>query len=88
MLKMIEGKQIVLLDVARAECPKTKKLFIITDMSDIANIQGYIFAVSMNDSSFGELLDIDKKIQKDGHQTILIGSYENGGAIGVQYELS
>lgn len=88
MLKIMDGKQIVSLEDARAEYPKTKKLFVVTDMSDIANIKGYIFAVSMNDSSFGELLDVDRKIQKDGHQTMLIGSYENGGAIGVQYEFS
>ena len=42
----------------------------------------------MNNSSFSELLEVDKKIQKDGYQTMLIGSYENGGAIGVQYEFS
>ena len=63
-------------------------MFVVTDMSDISDIKGYIFAVSMNDSSFAELLDVDREIQKDGQQTMLIGSYENGGAIGVQYELS
>ncbi|MBO6179902.1 MAG: hypothetical protein J6O04_12050 [Selenomonadaceae bacterium] len=88
MLKKMEEKRIIPLDVARTEYPKTKKIFVITDMSNIADIKGYVCAVSMDKSSFGELLDMDKKIQKDGHQTMLIGSYENGGAIGVQYEFS
>ena len=88
MLKMIDEKQIVSLDNAREKYPRTKKIFVITDMSNMSDIKGYIFAVSMNNSSFNELLEVDKKIQKDGYQTILIGSYENGGAIGVQYEFS
>ena len=88
MLKTMDEKQIVSLDEARKKYPKTKKLFIITDMSNLSDIKGYIFAVSMNNSSFNELLEADKQMQKNGCQTILIGSYENGGAIGVQYEFS
>ena len=87
MLRSVEERRIVTLDDARAELPRTKKLFIITDMADISNVKGYIRAVSEDSSSFAELLKLDRAMQKEGLQTMLVGSYENGGGIGVQYEL-
>jgi len=88
MLNQIEEKNIITLDAARTEYPKTKKLFVVTDMEDVSKIMGYIFMVSPDSSSFKELCDEDTKLQEKGWKTVIIGSYENGGAVGVQYELS
>ena len=43
--------------------------------------------VSDDNTSFNELCDENDKLKEQGKQTIIIGSYENGGGIGVQYEL-
>lgn len=43
--------------------------------------------VSDDDDSFDDLCNEDQKLRSQGLQTIIAGSYENGGAIGVQYEV-
>ncbi|MBR2215548.1 MAG: hypothetical protein IJ849_07305 [Selenomonadaceae bacterium] len=86
MLKMIEGKKIVPLEVARSEYPKTKKIFIVTDMANMSDIKGYLYMVSEDITSFDDLCQERYKLYDKGIQSIIIGSYENGGAIGVQYE--
>ncbi|MBO6146831.1 MAG: hypothetical protein J6O70_04560 [Lachnospiraceae bacterium] len=43
--------------------------------------------VSEDNTSFNELCDENDKLKEQGKRTIIIGSYENGGGIGVQYEL-
>ena len=56
-------------------------------MSDMSDIQGTVFIVSEDNTSFNELCDENDKLKEQGKRTIIIGSYENGGGIGVQYEL-
>ena len=53
----------------------------------MSGIQGYISAISDADDSFNELCEEEEQYRNQGIQTIIIGSYENGGGIGVQYEL-
>ena len=43
--------------------------------------------VSDNDESFDDLCSGDRKLRSQGVQTVITGSYKNGGAIGVQYEI-
>lgn len=86
MLKVINDKRIISLDMARNEYPKTKKIFVITDMSNFADIKGYLYMISEDNNSFQDLCSENLKLCDEGIQTIIIGSYENGGAIGVQYE--
>ena len=87
MLKRIDNNRILSLNSAREQYPKSKILFLITDMSDMSDIQGTVFMVSDDNTSFNELCDENDKLKEQGKQTIIIGSYENGGGIGVQYEL-
>ena len=87
MLRMIDNSKELSLGAARAQFPKSKLIFVITDMSNISDIKGIVFMVSDDDASFDELCREDAKLRKQGKQTIIAGSYENGGAIGVQYEV-
>lgn len=87
MLKKIDNNRILSINSAREQYPKSKILFLITDMSDMSDIQGTVFMVSEDNTSFNELCDENDKLKEQGKQTIIIGSYENGGGIGVQYEL-
>ncbi len=85
MLKKIENRQILSLHSARESYPKSKIIFVITDMSDMSDIKGRVVMVSDSDDSFDELCTEDRALRNQGMQTIIAGSYENGGAIGVQY---
>ena len=87
MLKKIDNNRILSINSAREQYPKSKILFLITDMSDMSDIQGTVFMVSDDNTSFNELCDENDKLKEQGRRTIIIGSYENGGGIGVQYEL-
>ena len=87
MLEKIDDKSILSVNAARSKYPRSKVLFIVTDMSNMSDIKGYVFMVSRGSSTFEDLCDEDDKLQEEGFQTIILGSYENGGAIGVQYEL-
>lgn len=84
MLKKVDNSEVLSLNAARNQYPKSKVLFLISDMSDI---QGTIFMVSEDNSSFSELCDENDRLKEQGKQTIIIGSYENGGGVGVQYEM-
>ena len=78
---------IISLNDARKRIPKMKALFVVNDMSDMSNIQGYISYISDNEDSYNDLINELYKVKRDNKQAMIIGSYENGGAIGVQYSM-
>ena len=86
MSTLSDNKEILSTNMAKAKHPRSKILFIVTDMSNISDIQGYIFMVSNSSSTFEDLCNEDTRLQREGFKTIILGSYENGGGIGVQYE--
>ena len=86
MLKSVE-KTVTSLDDARKIIHKMKALFVVNDMSDMSNIQGYISYISDDEGSYNELIQELHKVKRNNKQAMIIGSYENGGAIGVQYSM-
>ena len=76
MLKKIDNNRILSINSAREQYPKSKILFLITDMSDMSDIQGTVFMVSEDNTSFNELCDENDKLKEQGKRTIIIGSYE------------
>lgn len=87
MLKTMETKNVVSLNAARNQIPKMKALFVVQDMSDMSDIRGYISFVSESEDSYSALIREYNKMKRDNRQAMIIGSYENGGAIGVQYNM-
>ena len=87
MLKRIDDNRILSLNIAREQYPKSKVLFLISDMSNMSDIKGTVFMISEDGTSFNALCDENDRLREQGKQTIIIGSYENGGGIGVQYEV-
>ena len=57
--------------------------YVLTHVTDLENVSGYLYCVS---SDRGSLLDACK-IAEDREGSIVMGSYNDGGAIGVQYEI-
>ena len=87
MLKRISDDQVLSLNAAREQYPKSKALFLVSDMTDMSDIKGTVCMVSEDNTSFTALCDENDRLREQGKQTIIIGSYENGGGIGVQYEV-
>ena len=63
-----------------------KYLYIIDSYDKIVDHNGYLYCVSTSDDSFDELIDERDRLEEEGRICVLGGSYNNGGAIGVQYE--
>lgn len=78
--------RIISLDDARSGLSRQKGVFVVEDMSDLANIRGYIAFVSSSSDTYNELIRVFNEYKKH-QQAMIIGSYENGGAVGVQYEM-
>ena len=80
-------REITSVATATESIKNSKAVFVITDMENLADIKGYIYYVSKSESTYPELLSVFKQIGESGERAMLIGSYNNGGAIGVQYEI-
>lgn len=63
-----------------------KYLYIIDSYDKMIDHNGYLYCVSTSDDSFDELIDERDRLEEEGRICVLGGSYNNGGAIGVQYE--
>lgn len=49
--------------------------------------EGYLYCVSTSDDSYDELIDERDRLEDSGKICVLGGNYNNGGAVGVQYEV-
>lgn len=63
-----------------------KYLCIIDGYDKLADNNGYLYCVSTSAESFQQLIDERDRLQKEGKCCVIGGSYNDGGAIGVQYE--
>ena len=61
-----------------------KAIFIITDMNDMINIMGYIDYISKSEATYDDMIERYHSLDK---KAMLIGSYADGGDVGVQYSL-
>ena len=80
-------KSIITVEDATNSLKNKKAVFVITNLNDMVNIMGYIEYISDTEETYDKMVDIYRKISQSGRQAMLIGSYGNGGAIGVQYEV-
>ena len=63
-----------------------KYLCIIDSWDRIADNDGYLYCVSTSEDSLKQLIAERSRLQQEGKCCVIGGSYNNGGAIGVQYE--
>ena len=86
MLKILNEK-VLKSDVEIEHLYKDCKYLCIIDSFDkIADNDGYLYCVSTSQDSLDELIDERDRLQEEGRICFIGGSYNNGGAIGVQYE--
>ena len=86
MLKIL-NEQILRTDDEIEDIYKDCKYVSIIDSYDkIVENSGYLYCVSTSEDSFDELIDERDRLEEEGKICVLGGSYNNGGAVGVQYE--
>lgn len=86
MLKILDEKKFRTDDEIEDLYRDCKYLYIIDSYDKVTDDGGYLYCVSTSNDSFDELIDEREKLRKKGKICVLGGSYNNGGAIGVQYE--
>lgn len=86
MLKILDEKILRSDDDIEREYKDCKYLYIIESPDRLIDHNGYLYCVSTSDESFDQLIDEREKLRTEGRLCVLGGSYNNGGAVGVQYE--
>ena len=86
MLKILDEKTLKNDYEIEQQYKDCKYLYIIDSYDKIVDHNGYLYCVSTSDDSLDELIDERDRLEEEGRICVLGGSYNNGGAIGVQYE--
>lgn len=73
-------------ETIRSEYPKCKFLLINIDISKLQDLDGNLYCISDSKSSFKEICSLSREFSTNGVRNIIMGDYEDGGALGVQYE--
>lgn len=86
MLKILDEKILRTDDEIERMYKNCKYLCIIDSFDKIADNDGYLYCISTSEDSLKLLIKERDRLQEEGKCCIIGGSYNNGGAIGVQYE--
>ncbi len=86
MLKILDEKTLKNDYEIEEQYKDCKYLYIIDSYDKMIDHNGYLYCVSTSDDSFDELIDERDRLEEEGRICVMGGSYNNGGAIGVQYE--
>lgn len=86
MLKILDEKVLRTDDEIEEMYKDCKYLYIIESYDKLTDHSGYLYCVSMSNESYGELYEIRDRLRDEGKLCVVGGSYNDGGAIGVQYE--
>jgi len=81
-LKILDEKILRTDDEIEREYKNCKYLYTIDSYDKLMEHNGYLYCVSTSDESFDQLIGQ----RTEGKLCVLGGSYNNGGAVGVQYE--
>ena len=88
MLKILNEKVKTSCDDMADRYPNCRYLYIIDSLDKLIEHEGYLYCVSNSNDSFSELVDEECKLRDKGILCVHAGSYNDGGGIGVQYEVS
>ena len=87
MLKILNEKVLKTDEEIEEQYKDCKYISIIDSFDKVADNNGYLYCISTSEDSFGELIDESDRLTKVGKCCVIGGSYNNGGAVGVQYEV-
>lgn len=64
------------------------KYLLVDFKDDEDDISGYLLYISDSPDSYVEICNKRREINKNGGNSIVLGSYNKGGMVGVQYEVT
>lgn len=85
MLKILDEKIRKTPEEIEEQYPGCK--YLLTGLSGIENISGYLYCISNSIETYKEICDKRREINKNGGDSIVLGHYKEGGMVGVQYEI-
>ena len=86
MLKILNEKSRKTDDEIEELYKDCKYIYIIDGYDKVTEDGGYLYCVSTSNESYMDLIKERDKLEDNGKICVLGGSYNNGGAVGVQYE--
>lgn len=86
MLKILDEKVLKTDGEIEEQYKDCKYVYTIDSYDNIVDDGGYLYCVSTSDDSYMELIHERDRLEDEGKICVLGGSYNNGGAVGVQYE--
>ena len=86
MLKMLDEKVKRTPEDIEKEYKYCKYIIVLNDFDNLQDPEGYLYCVSTSQDSFHDICVIAHRLAKDRVPCILMGSYDNWGDFGVQYE--
>lgn len=87
MLRVLDEKTLKTDDEIEGLYRDCKYLCIVDSYQNVADNNGYLYCVSTSEESFDQLISERERLRREGKCCFIGGSYNNGGGIGVQYEL-
>lgn len=85
MLKYVTNSEMQLVTNIAEQYPNCKVLVSELDMRMNPVIFGKVYAVSTDISSLPMINAVSAKLREQGIKNVIVGSYNKGGLIGVQY---
>lgn len=61
--------------------------YILVNFGSIQDPKGNLYCISSSDDSYRKICEVADELSSKGIACMLSGSYNNGGAFGVQYEV-
>lgn len=86
MLMILDEKILRSDDEIEEQYKDCKYLYIIDGYERLKDHNGYLYCVSTSEESYTDLYRMRNKLRDKGKICVVSGSYNNGGAVGVQYE--
>lgn len=87
MLKILDEKVLKTDDEIEEQYKDCKYLYIIDSYEKLIDHKGYLYCVSTSNDSYTELYQTRDRLRDEGRLCVVGGSYNNGGAVGLQYEV-
>lgn len=87
MLKILDEKILRTDDEIEELYKDCKYISVIESFDNVADNSGYLYCISTSEDSFNELVNESDRLAGAGKCCVIGGSYNNGGAVGVQYEV-
>ncbi|MBQ6734328.1 MAG: hypothetical protein IJR00_05390 [Lachnospiraceae bacterium] len=85
MLQILDEKELRSADSIEDEYKNCK--YILIGFNSVEDPTGYLYCVSTSDESYHDICSIKNDFARRRIPCMLRGSYNNGGGLGVQYEI-